>query len=219
MKAVYVDHKQQQFFNVENLALTYYGKKLRWNGLHVENNLVKHLYGIMMWDEIYYDRVPHVFQSSFQFGPLDFYEPDFYLHRKDIIDRKLQRLRLMSNQQIKDYFMKEYEKNKGFHNILVNWDNLKLTPFRMAAIAYCMGGKLLAMFFSKLAEDFKNWSYGMPDLVLWREDKKMIKFVEVKSETDNLSEKQKCWLVNITNEGVECDLCWITDKIEGVDVF
>lgn len=52
-----------------------------------------------------------------------------------------------------------------------------------------MGGSLLAMFFQKFAEDFKNWSYGMPDLVLWREDKKMIKFVEVKSETDNLSEK------------------------------
>ena len=51
-----------------------------------------------------------------------------------------------------------------------------------------MGGKLIAMFFEKLAMDFKNWSFGMPDLVLWREDKQAIKFVEVKSETDNLSE-------------------------------
>ena len=82
-----------------------------------------------------------------------------------------------------------------------------------------MGGKLIAMFFKKLAIDFKAWSFGMPDLVLWREDKKAIKFVEVKSETDNLSEQQKCWLVNITNVGVECDLCWVTDKVEGVDVF
>ncbi len=59
----------------------------------------------------------------------------------------------------------------------------------------------------------------MPDLVLWREDKQAVKFVEVKSETDNLSEQQKCWLVNITNAGVECEVCWVTDKVEGVDVF
>ncbi len=45
------------------------------------------------------------------------------------------------------------------------------------------------MFFSKLAQDFKNWSFGMPDCVLWREDKAAIKFVEVKSETDTLSEQ------------------------------
>lgn len=59
----------------------------------------------------------------------------------------------------------------------------------------------------------------MPDLVLWREDRAAIKFVEVKSETDNLSEQQKCWILNITNEGIECDLCLVTDKVEGVDVF
>jgi len=103
--------------------------------------------------------------------------------------------------------------------MLVNWDNQRLIPLRVSSIAYCMGGKLIAMFFKKLASDFKNWSFGMPDLVLWREDKKAIKFVEVKSETDNLSEQQKCWLVNITNVGIDCDLCWVTDKVEGVDVF
>lgn len=125
----------------------------------------------------------------------------------------------MSREEIKAYYLSQYYKNKNYHNNLVNWDNLRLTPERVSSIAYCMGGSLIAMFFTKLATDFKNWSYGMPDLVLWREDKKAIKFVEVKSETDNLSEQQKCWLVNITNEGIDCDLCWVTDKVDGVDVF
>lgn len=84
--------------------------------------------------------------------------------------------------------MTEYDKHKNTHNLLVNWDDAKLTKLRMASIAYCMGGKLIAMFFRKLAEDFRMWCYGMPDLILWREDKAAIKFVEVKSETDNLSE-------------------------------
>lgn len=120
---------------------------------------------------------------------------------------------------MKEYFLKMYEEHKNYHNLLVNWDNQRLTAPRVASIAYSMGGRLLAMFFEKLAKDFKQWSFGMPDLVLWREDKQAIKFVEVKSETDNLSEQQKCWLVNITNEGVDCEVCWVTDKVEGVDVF
>ena len=61
LKAVYSDSKNGQFFNVENLALTYYGKRQGWNGLHVENQLMKHLFGIFMWSEIFYDKVPYVF--------------------------------------------------------------------------------------------------------------------------------------------------------------
>ncbi len=95
----------------------------------------------------------------------------------------------MSRTEIKEYMISEYDKHKNFHNPIVNWDNIKLTKQRMGSIAYCMGGLLISMFFSKLALDFKNWCYGMPDLVLWREDKAEIKFVEVKSETDVLSEQ------------------------------
>jgi len=46
-----------------------------------------------------------------------------------------------------------------------------------------------------------------------------VKFVEVKSEFDNLSEQQKCWIAVITNMSVPVELCQITDKVEGVDVF
>ena len=45
--------------------MKYYGNKEKWNGLHVENALVKLLYGVMMWDEIYYDNVSHVFQTPY----------------------------------------------------------------------------------------------------------------------------------------------------------
>jgi hypothetical protein len=46
---------------VENLALKYYGQREGWNGLHVENLLMKHFFGVLMWDEIFYDKVPYVF--------------------------------------------------------------------------------------------------------------------------------------------------------------
>ena len=50
---------------MEHLALHYYGRKEKWNGAHVENSLVKYLYGIMMWDEIFNDEIPYVFQTPF----------------------------------------------------------------------------------------------------------------------------------------------------------
>jgi Fanconi-associated nuclease 1 len=100
----------------------------------------------------------------------------------------------MDNLKLKAFFEDAYDRHKNVHNPLVNWDNQKLTKVRMASILKCMGAKVITMFLARLAKDFKQWSFGMPDLVLWREAKHpashgQVKFVEVKSETDNLSEQ------------------------------
>lgn len=118
-----MDNNKGQFFNVENLALTYYGKKQGWNGLHVENLLMKHYFGVLMWDEIFYDKVPFVFQTPYQFGPLDMNEPEFYIQRKQQIDSKIESLARMDNKTLKAYFEQEYERHKNKHNPIVNWDN------------------------------------------------------------------------------------------------
>jgi len=224
MKAIYQDNSQSQFFNVENLALKYYGQREGWNGLHVENTLMKHYFGIIFWEEIFDDSIPFVFQTPYQFGPLDFNQPEFYDVRQEKIDGKLNMLALMDPPKLKAYFEDQYDKHKNLHNPLVNWDNLKLTKQRMATIAGCMGARVLCMFLSRLVKDYKQWSFGMPDLILWRVDKKrpshgQIKFVEVKSEFDTLSDNQKCWIAFITQVQVQVDLCKITDKVDGVDIF
>ena len=86
-------------------------------------------------------------------------------------------------------------------------------------ILYCCGSKLACMFFRYLAQDYKAWSYGMPDLVLWKIKQRKVKFVEVKSEQDVLSEQQKCWIANITHMDAEVELCQVTPGQAGVDVF
>ena len=47
----------------------------------------------------------------------------------------------------------------------------------------------------------------MPDLILWRETEQKIKFVEVKSEADVLSEQQRAWIANITHMDIEVEIC------------
>jgi hypothetical protein len=48
--------------------------------------MMKFYYGVLMWDEIFFDKLPYVFQTPYQFGPLDFNEPEFYTSRKHMID-------------------------------------------------------------------------------------------------------------------------------------
>lgn len=169
MRAVYTDGGRSQFFNVENLALKYYGQHEGWNGLHVENQLMRLYFGVFFWDEIFYDRVPFVFQTPYQFGPLDFERPEFYETRKEIIEAKLEQISKMNCLELRDYFEHTYDLHKNVHNPLVNWDNLKLTKQRCGVILKCMGAKVLTMFLKRLAKDFVQWRFGMPDLILWRE--------------------------------------------------
>ena len=116
---------------------------------------MKFYFGVLMWDEIFFDKLPYVFQTPYQFGPLDFNEPEFYTSRKQLIDSKLDLLSKMDGNRLKSLFESEYDKHKNIHNPLVNWDNQKLTKARMATILKCMGPKVITMFLSRLAQDFR----------------------------------------------------------------
>jgi hypothetical protein len=47
---------------------------------------------------------------------------------------------------------------------------------------------------SNYCKDFKYWNHGMPDLILWDTKTQRVKFSEVKSENDRLSEVQRAWI-------------------------
>ena len=56
----------------------------------------------------------------------------------------------------------------------------------------------------------------MPDLILWNNSK--VKFSEVKSETDRLSETQKAWLTYFSENGINCEVCLVNWQVpEGAD--
>jgi hypothetical protein len=77
--AMYFDPHNNEYFDVENLALRYYSNHEHLNGMHCENSLGKQFFGLLMWEIVFYDKVPYVFQSPFQALPLDFGTKDFYL--------------------------------------------------------------------------------------------------------------------------------------------
>ena len=49
----------------------------------------------------------------------------------------------------------------------------------------------------------------MPDLILWDSKTDRVKFSEVKSETDRLSEVQRAWLAFLSQNEIEVEVCYV----------
>mgnify|MGYP006104579887 CR=1 FL=1 len=80
-RPMFVNPSTQDYFDVENLALRFYSIHQGMNGMHCENALGKTLFGLLMWNIIFDDTVPYVFQSPYQSRPLDLETKYFYLSR------------------------------------------------------------------------------------------------------------------------------------------
>jgi len=63
----------------------------------------------------------------------------------------MQFLASLDSRKLRSFFESEYDKHKNIHNPLVNWDNQKLTKVRMSNILFCLGGKILTQFLSRIA--------------------------------------------------------------------
>lgn len=82
-----------------------------------------------------------------------------------------------------------------------------------------------------LAEDYKGWGHGLPDLLLWKEKgtcslvsiqgflsygitivtEGLAKLVEVKGPRDKLSSYQQVWLDQLIVSGLDCEVCYVRE--------
>lgn len=94
-KSRFPDFEEGDSVTVEAFALQWYGRPAQggWSGEHVENGLLRTLFGLLFWDIILDDTVPHVFHHPFQSAPLDLYTDSFYPARHAAIDARLERIR------------------------------------------------------------------------------------------------------------------------------
>ncbi|CAN1837766.1 Fanconi-associated nuclease 1 homolog [Linum perenne] len=84
----------------------------------------------------------------------------------------------------------------------------------LRAVVTCTGGPCLASLCRILAEDYRSWSSGMPDLLLWRFHEEgyrgEVKLVEVKGPRDSLSEQQRAWLLLLMDWGFNAEVCKVS---------
>lgn len=197
---------------VEHLALQYYADEGGgWKGVHSESGIWTTLFGILLWDVIFSD-VPDVFRSRFQIAPLDLNTDDFYLTRKHMIETQLRKI---EDGMKEEMLIISYESHTGTACQGVNWDKHSLSDLR--AIVGCINGTSLAALLRHLAMDYRSWSRGMPDLLLWRFNEATncageVKLVEVKSLNDRLSEQQRAWLFILMDCGFDVEVCKVSPK-------
>ncbi|KAK2359800.1 zinc ion binding/nucleic acid binding/hydrolase [Trifolium repens] len=187
---------------VEELALHYYAEE-GWQGVHTESGIWLTIFGLLMWDVIYAD-VPNVFYTRFQNAPLDLGTDSFFTARKSIIESHLQQIR---DGMAEEFLIKSWETHNGTSCRGVNWDRHSLDELRAAVT--CVGGSCLASLCKLLCEDYRSWSSGMPDLLLWRfcgEYSGEAKLVEVKGPRDRPG-PQRAWLLMLMDCGFTIEVC------------
>ncbi|CAH9131498.1 unnamed protein product [Cuscuta epithymum] len=193
---------------VEQLALQYYaGEGGGWQGVHTESGIWLTLFGLLMWDSIFAD-IPNAFCTKFQTAPLDLEADSFYEVRKDQIEAVLDKIQ---DGMAEEILITSWELHKGTSCRGVNWDRHSLSELR-AAVA-CIGGSCIASICRHLAQDYRSWSSGMPDLLLWRfhdNYRGQAKLVEVKGPRDRLSEQQRAWLLFLTDCGLNVEVCKVS---------
>ncbi|KAL9360720.1 hypothetical protein Peur_048843 [Populus x canadensis] len=192
---------------VEQLALQYYAGEGGWQGVHTESGIWLTIFALLMWDIIFSD-LPNVFRNRFQTAPLDLETDNFYPARKSLIESQLQKIYDGTAEMI---LITSWELHSGTACRGVNWDRHSLPELRAAVT--CVGGPCLASLCRHLAQDYRSWSSGMPDLLLWRfhgEYKGEAKLVEVKGPRDCLSEQQRAWLLLLMDCGFNTEVCKVS---------
>ncbi|KAI7727989.1 hypothetical protein M8C21_006056 [Ambrosia artemisiifolia] len=197
---------------VEQLALQYYAGEDGggWQGVHSESGIWLTVFGLLMWDVIFSD-VPNVFLSRFQTSPLDLDTDYFYEARKSIIEPLLLKIQEGMAEEI---LITSWESHFGTSCRGVNWNKHSLTELR--AVVTCIGSGCMATICRHLAQDYRSWSSGMPDLLLWRfhsDYSGEAKLVEVKGPRDRLSEQQRAWLLFFMDSGFNAEVCRVNPPV------
>jgi hypothetical protein len=184
--------------SVETATLGHY-RRAGWLGVHSENWLWNAIFGLLLWD-IIYDPDVGVFHSPLQFAPADLYDPCFYDRRQAQIERRLALLRDPGESFA--VIARHYEGKAGIANPFVSWHADLPALLRIAIDRLPAAG--LGAVLRRFAQDIKRRSRGFPDLFLWTATE--YRFVEVKSENDQLSTAQYQWLRFLDEAGIAVSL-------------
>eukprot|EP00929_Paragymnodinium_shiwhaense_P087338 TRINITY_DN47555_c0_g1_i1.p1 TRINITY_DN47555_c0_g1~~TRINITY_DN47555_c0_g1_i1.p1 ORF type:complete len:951 (-),score=174.68 TRINITY_DN47555_c0_g1_i1:139-2904(-) len=248
-----------QDLTVEQLAIRHYlhvDPEGYTCGIHCEGALLRDLFGVLLFDQLFDTSVEGVFLSQYQDAPLDLGTEAFFPLRRKQLENRLEELSSMPAKQLAEGLRRRFGELFGTRIRGVRWDRYEdssgafrglaggsdqqpakngadvqgsrclFTRFDEAlpghvsdlgAVAGAVGGRALSAALRLLCEDYN--SAGLPDLLVWSwrpeetEDcrRGKARFVEVKSEKDQLSRRQRLWLSTLRAAGAAAEVCHFRD--------
>ncbi|KAF2035786.1 hypothetical protein EK21DRAFT_53401 [Setomelanomma holmii] len=207
-KTIWIDPREDGECSVEAMCLSHY-RNQGWKGYHSEGGIVRTLFGYLFFD-VLFTYIPNVFQTPYQTCPLDLHTDAFYPSRISEINARLNEI---SNGDAPAIMQRVYDEHHERRTCVVGLD-WTFDIIDLIEIAHCFDGEALATVCKVMAQEYGQRGGGVPDLFLWRtaneEDgrpKGEVKFAEVKSENDRLSDTQRLWIHVLSGAGVHVELC------------
>lgn len=203
--------------SVESYCLEWYLGKDGWRGVHDEGASIRFLFTLLFWESALFAPVDDVFQTPYQDRPLDLSTETFYPTRKSSIENRLKVISEMNQRTLRDEVRERYERYELVRAVGCGWKSFSAED--LSHIGAGLGGRVLAHCCRLLCQDYSYWGGGLPDLTLWlntgipESEMYHTKLVEVKSARDNLSERQRAWLVELQAQGAECEVCKVVERV------
>ncbi|KAJ5304396.1 uncharacterized protein N7443_004056 [Penicillium atrosanguineum] len=198
---IWIDEREGGECRVENMCLSWY-RDHGWKGYHSEGGIVRTLFGYLFYD-ILFTYVPNVFQTPFQTCPLDLHTDVFYPSRASEINHRLVEI---TNGDAERVIREIHERESAAQPCAIGIDwSFELDD--LVEIVQCFRGEALATICKVMAQEYQQRGGGIPDLFLWNPDEQVVRFSEVKSENDRLSDTQRLWIHILMAAGVQVELC------------
>jgi len=192
--------------SVEELCLERYAQQ-GFRGFYCEGDLVFFLYVLLMWD-VLFAPVPGAFETPYQRAPLDVDTDVFSFARRPTMEQQLAQIEQTGGLDI----IKSVDARERPHKTYAQgcrWDVFSTDVVQ--EVALCLGGRALAALCRVMCEEGGGRPRGFPDLSLWRYSDRQVRFVEVKSPNDRLSESQKVWIDVLLRAGIQVELAKVQD--------
>lgn len=167
-----------------------------YDAAFTENYPWRGLFGLVFWD-IIYDTTVSAIHNPLQRAPSDFYLPEFYGKREELLKKRL--TELATPDDWRRHTGRMFNAKHGIANLLVDWsDELLALVHRLIDV---LDPEQLRLILLEMARNIREHTRGFPDLLIWN-GLGYYEFVEVKSPTDHLGPQQLHWLEFFQTIGV-----------------
>ena len=188
-------------------AVAEYFEKQGLQAFRTENLLWRTFFGLLFWDDLFTgDEVK--MHSPFEFLPAVLASGRFYEEQGERVETRLEGLRQKASAKLE--LLKTSARNYGTPNGVFRWRQSGNDA--VFALLDHAPHDALAEMLLRMCRDYKNSRYGYPDLMLVDDDG--IRFVEVKTEGDQLRRNQLLRLQQLRDAGFRADVVrvrWVLD--------
>ncbi|KAK8162681.1 hypothetical protein IWX90DRAFT_436055 [Phyllosticta citrichinensis] len=151
--------------SVEQMCLAHYQKQ-GWRGAHTEGSILTTLFALLFHD-VLFAYVPHVFQTPYQSAPLDLSSDAFFAARSSLVRHRLAEIENGEAERIAQGVW-ESESERRTAVVGLDWARWSWDDVREVLAAF--GGEGLSAVCRVLCQEYGARRAGVPDLFLWRVD-------------------------------------------------